>query len=262
MLAAPDMPGRDVMREYLQVRLLEGLQGVGAGADLVFHGGTALRLLYHTPRFSEDLDFAQARVGAPFDLAGALTGVQHVLEREGYDVSMSLKASTPVHKSMVKFRGLLHEMNLSPLADETMLIKLEVDTNPPAGATVVTSRIPRKYGLPVRVAHHDQASLLAGKLAAVLTRGWVKGRDVFDLVWYAGNSAWPEPNFGYLNAAVAQSGWTGPEIVAGNWRALAWERLERDADWETVSRDVKRFALKPGVVEMVAPESVREALGV
>jgi hypothetical protein len=56
------------MREYLQVRLLEGLQSAGASADLVFHGGTALRLLYRTPRFSEDLDFAVLRVDTPFDL--------------------------------------------------------------------------------------------------------------------------------------------------------------------------------------------------
>lgn len=260
--AAPDMPGRHVMREYLQVRLLEGLQEVGATAELGFHGGTALRLLYRTPRFSEHLDFAQLRAGAPFDLGRALTDVRHVLQREGYDVSMSLKTSTPVHKSMVKFRGILHEMDLSPLADETMLIKLKVDTNPPPGATVVTSRVPRSFGLPVRVAHHDQASLFAGKLAAVLTCGWVKGRDVFDLVWYAENAAWPEPNYVFLNAAVAQSGWNGPEIDGSNWRGLAWKRLERDADWETVRRDVQRFALQPGVVEMVSPKAVQKALGV
>lgn len=262
LVASSDMPGRHVMREYLQLRLLEGLQEVGATAELAFHGGTALRLLYRTPRFSEDLDFATLRVDTTFDLTDVLGGVKYALEREGYDVSMAIKTTTPVHKAMVKFRGLLHEMDLSPLVDETMLIKLEVDTNPPEGAEVVTSRVPRRYGLPVRVAHHDQASLLAGKLAAVLTREWVKGRDVFDLAWYAGNTLWPEPNYGYLNAAVAQSGWSGPVVDADNWRSLAWRRLERDADWETVRRDVQRFALQPGVVEMVGPEAVREALGV
>jgi len=179
------------MREYLQVRLLEGLQSAGASADLVFHGGTALRLLYRTPRFSEDLDFAVLRVDTPFDLVSVLTCVKHELDREGYDVSVSVKTTTPVHKALIRFRGLLYEMGLSPLPDETMLIKLEVDTNPPEHAGITTSRIPRRFGQPVRVVHHDQATLLAGKLSAILTRGWVKGRDVFDLVWYAGNSEWP-----------------------------------------------------------------------
>jgi hypothetical protein len=250
------------MREYLQVRLLEGLQNVGVSADLAFHGGTALRLLYRTPRFSEDLDFAVLRVDTSFDLVSALTGVKHELDREGYDISISVKTTTPVHKAMIRFRGLLREMDMSPLADETMLIKLEVDTNPPGGAGITTSRIPRRFGQPVRVAHHDQETLLAGKLSAVLTRGWVKGRDVFDLVWYAGNREWPGPNLGYLNAAITQSGWTGPSVTDENWRSLAWERLSADADWETVRRDVQRFALQPGVVEMVSADSVLEALGV
>jgi len=250
------------MREYLQVRLLEGLQSAGASADLVFHGGTALRLLYRTPRFSEDLDFAVLRVDTPFDLVSVLTCVKHELDREGYDVSVSVKTTTPVHKALIRFRGLLYEMGLSPLPDETMLIKLEVDTNPPEHAGITTSRIPRRFGQPVRVVHHDQATLLAGKLSAILTRGWVKGRDVFDLVWYAGNSEWPGPNLSYLNAAIAQTGWTGPTVTGENWRSLAWKRLSADADWETVRRDVQRFALQPGVVEMVSADSVREALGV
>lgn len=254
------MPGRDVIREYLQVRLLQGLQEAGASADMAFHGGTALRLLFRTPRFSEDLDFAVLRTDDAFDLGVVLREVRYALVREGYDVEIALKTTTAVHKAVAKFRGLLYEMRLSPLRDEVMMIKLEVDTNPPPGATVATSRLPRGFGVPVRVVHHDRATLLAGKIAAVLTREWVKGRDVFDLVWYAGNAEWPVPNLSYLNAAVAQSGWSGAQVTVDNWRGLAWERLTADAQWETVRRDVERFALAPGVVDMVSPEAVREAL--
>ena len=50
--------GRNVMREYLQARILEGLQRAGAMSPLAFQGGTALRFLYRLPRYSEDLDFA------------------------------------------------------------------------------------------------------------------------------------------------------------------------------------------------------------
>lgn len=45
-------------REYLQVYVLRLLHERGAMASLAFVGGTALRLLYRLPRFSEDLDFS------------------------------------------------------------------------------------------------------------------------------------------------------------------------------------------------------------
>ena len=41
--------GRNVVREYLQARILGSLQRAGAIIPLAFHGGTALRFLYTTP---------------------------------------------------------------------------------------------------------------------------------------------------------------------------------------------------------------------
>lgn len=251
---------RHVVREFLQVRLLEALQHAGATSSLAFHGGTALRLLYHTPRFSEDLDFSYEPADGTFDLAALGAAIAHDLRQEAYDVAVTVKTETAVAKGFVKFRGILHEMGVSPLSEETMLIKLEVDTNPPAGAVLATSRVPRSYGPPVRVLHHDQATLIAGKIAAVLTREWVKGRDVYDLVWYATNAAWPTPNLAYLNASVRQSGWSGPDITEAEWRVLAWQRLARDADWREVRGDVERFVQRPGDVELVSATAVRSAL--
>ncbi|MBU4301769.1 MAG: nucleotidyl transferase AbiEii/AbiGii toxin family protein [Actinobacteria bacterium] len=47
-----------VVREYWEVVFLKGLLESGHGNGLVFKGGTALRLVYGSPRFSEDLDFS------------------------------------------------------------------------------------------------------------------------------------------------------------------------------------------------------------
>ena len=261
LAASPGIASRHVVREFLQVRLLEGFQDAGATASLAFHGGTALRLLFLTPRFSEDLDFALVPSTDGFDFPALGRSLVNDLEKEGYDVEIAIKTTTVVQKAFVKFRGLLYEMGVSPLGDETMMVKVEVDTDPPAGSVLLTSRVPRSFGASVRVLHHDQASLLAGKTAAVLTREWVKGRDVFDLVWYVSNPAWPAPNLTMLNAAVVQSGWSGPLITAENWRRLAWERLSRDADWAAVKTDVERFVLKTTDVESVTADAVRQALG-
>ena len=58
---------RSIVREYLQMRILQSLQGSGAMIPLAFHGGTALRFLYQMPRYSEDLDFALERQPEQYD---------------------------------------------------------------------------------------------------------------------------------------------------------------------------------------------------
>ena len=47
-----------VVREEYEMLLLRGLFESRLGSDLVFKGGTALRLAYGSPRFSDDLDFS------------------------------------------------------------------------------------------------------------------------------------------------------------------------------------------------------------
>lgn len=46
-----------IQREYSQIIFLHGLYQQISSKDIIFKGGTAIRLLYHSQRFSEDLDF-------------------------------------------------------------------------------------------------------------------------------------------------------------------------------------------------------------
>ena len=48
---------RGMLVEYLQYELLDSLFKNTAAAELSFIGGTAIRILHDSPRFSEDLDF-------------------------------------------------------------------------------------------------------------------------------------------------------------------------------------------------------------
>jgi len=47
-----------VVREFWEMIILKGIFESPEGKYLVFKGGTALRLVYGSPRFSEDLDFS------------------------------------------------------------------------------------------------------------------------------------------------------------------------------------------------------------
>jgi predicted nucleotidyltransferase component of viral defense system len=48
---------RGMLVEYLQYELLDSLFKNAAATDLSFIGGTAIRILHDSHRFSEDLDF-------------------------------------------------------------------------------------------------------------------------------------------------------------------------------------------------------------
>ena len=47
-----------IVREFWETIILKGLFDSLEGGTLIFKGGTALRLVYGSPRFSEDLDFS------------------------------------------------------------------------------------------------------------------------------------------------------------------------------------------------------------
>jgi len=66
--------------------------------------------------------------------------------------------------------------------------------------------------------HHDQASLFAGKLHAILQQATIKGRDWYDLYWYLRQPGWPAPNIPMLNQALAQSGWDKGTLTENNWK--------------------------------------------
>jgi predicted nucleotidyltransferase component of viral defense system len=250
--------GRNVAREYLQARILSALQGTGAFIPLAFHGGTALRFLYRTPRYSEDLDFALERDREQYDFRAYLQDIRRTLQAERYDVALKVNDRKTVHSAFIRFLGLLHEMKLSPHPEERLAIKIEVDTNPPAGAGLATTVVRRHVILQLQ--HHDRASLLAGKLHAILQRPYLKGRDLYDLLWYLSDPEWPAPNLTMLNNALAQTDWPGARLTEATWREAVGARL-READWTRAVADVRPF-LEPGAdAALLTPENLARVLG-
>jgi len=248
---------RNQAREYLQALILQSLQRAGAMTSLAFHGGTALRFLYDLPRYSEDLDFALERHPATYDFRALLQAIRRDLEVQGYQVSVKVNDQKTVHSAFVRFSGLLYELKLSPHADEVLAVKLEVDTNPPTGASLATTLV-RHYTL-LNLQHHDQASLLAGKLHALLQRPYVKGRDIYDLLWYLSDRNWPPPNLIMLNNALAQSGWDGPVMTPANWSSTLFTRIE-NLPWEQVLDDVLPFLSQQDEAALLTKENILQLI--
>jgi len=97
--AATPTHGRNVMREYLQARILGALQRAEAMIPLAFHGGTALRFLYDSPRYSEDLDFALEQAHEQYDFRAYLRAIRSEFEAEGYAVTIKVSDQKTVHSA-------------------------------------------------------------------------------------------------------------------------------------------------------------------
>lgn len=246
------------MREYLQARVLAILQEQGAMVPLAFHGGTALRFLYQLPRYSEDLDFSLESPDKDYDFVSLLEAISNQLMLEGYPIKIKFNEHKTVQHAFIGFPGLLYECGLSPHVDQNFSVKLEVDTHPPSGAVLSISLI-RYRELMLNIQHHDQASLLAGKVHAVLQRKYLKGRDIFDLVWYLSDRTWPLPNFKMLNHALQQSGWDGAPLTETNWKMTLHERLS-ESDLKVVREDVVPFLSKPEQQAFLTWENIKGLL--
>jgi hypothetical protein len=256
--SAPDaLVARNQAREYLQALILQSLQRAGAMVPMAFHGGTALRFLYSSQRYSEDLDFAREGDAAAYDFPAYLQAIRRDLEAQGYSITLKVSDKKTVHNAFVRFPGLLHDLGLSAHKDEALAVRIEVDTNPPAGAGLETTLVRRHVMLNLH--HHDRASLLAGKIHAILQRPYLKGRDLYDLIWYLSDPDWPPPNLTLLNNALAQTGWAGPELSVANWRSILQAHL-KGISWDQALADVRPFLADAEDYSLLTEENLQRLL--
>lgn len=252
-----DFLKRSIAREYLQARILEALQDQGIFARWAFVGGTALRFLFGLPRYSEDLDFSLIGPKRKEEFTSLVKKIGGVFDAEGYANDIRIKDNGAVNSALIRFKDILFELSLSPRRGQILSIRVEIDSNPPAGAGTATTII-RKF-VALHLLHYDRPSLLAGKLHALLSRPYTKGRDLFDLVWYLADPTWPEPNFTLLNNALVQTGWPGPELTSANWRRNVLARLEK-IPWDQAIKDVTPFLERSQDLRLLNFENVRKML--
>lgn len=138
-------------------------------------------------------------------------------------------------------------------SDQKIRIKLEMDLQPPPDAsTEFRSQI---LPTPYQVRLYDLGSLFAGKLHAVLCRGWknrVKGRDYYDFVWYVGRKV--VPNLKHLDARMRQSKyWKGEPLATESLKALLVKRFG-EINFREAANEVRVFLQDPREVELWSKE--------
>lgn len=239
----------NLMREYVQALALRSLHESEAFLQLAFVGGTALRFVYDLPRFSEDLDFS-LDVSDGYRPEEWFKKLKNDLALAGFSVSVSWNDRTAVHKSWVKIAGLLKEAGLAAMESRNLSIKIEIDTRPPAGAESETAVVNRHAMLALR--YYTLPSLMAGKLHALITRRYQKGRDWYDLLWYRSKRPPVEPNIEQLQNALDQTQGEGV-FDARNWKQCVADKLE-PIDCRTLIDDVSDFLERPADAALLTRE--------
>ena len=182
---------KNAMKEIMQEIVLCGLSRAGFFKEAAFYGGTALRIFYGLDRFSEDLDFSLEQINLDFDLCSYFPVLEKEVKTFGLNVEIQEKEKTKDSNIRSAFlKGNTKEHLLLFYADERVVgtvaknevvkIKFEVDTNPPAFATYE-----HKYRLlpvPYEIRLYDMLSLFAGKIHAVICRGWQSRLDSIDFL--------------------------------------------------------------------------------
>ena len=204
------------LREILQEIALLGLWRSRFFERAAFYGGTALRILYGMDRYSEDLDFSLLKPAADFDLSRYCNALEKEIRSFGFDATVTGKSKSvqsAIQSAFLKADTLKHLLVINTTEALTasippgpvLKIKIEVDTDPPPGFDTETRFLLQP--IPFSVRAFALPDMFAGKMHAVLCRSWknrVKGRDWYDLVWYAANH--PQLHLKHLEQRMIQSG--------------------------------------------------------
>lgn len=163
-----------LVREEYEMILLQGLMSGPIKDELIFKGGTALRLAYASPRFSEDLDFSLTKKIKQEVFAKSIQGIVEVLPTVKI-ADLSEKYYT--HFALLKIR--------EPYLKQAFSIKVEISKRPVSwklGKDYV-SRTCKSEVVPLTAVSYvvTLERVFADKQKAAIERD--KARDLFDLWW-------------------------------------------------------------------------------
>lgn len=255
--------GPVVRKELLHYDILFSLHRSGMLDDLVFQGGTSLRLCYGSRRYSEDLDF----VGGREFSSAALKDMKSCLEdylgaRYGLEVMVK---EPPVLREEPDYAALkVDKWQISIVTSPgrrdlpRQRIKIEVANIPAYTREVLPLKKNHPY-LPdgyddILITVESLNEIMADKLVSLAAAGHVRHRDIWDLSWLQQQGAGIRPDL--VESKIDDYGVTGypalidniidqcPSIIAGDSFKNQMRRfLPTDIHEQSLGSDRHREAL-------------------
>jgi len=257
------------LREILQEIALLGLWRSRFFEKAALYGGTALRILYGMDRYSEDLDFSLLKPAAEFDLSRYCNALEKEIRSFGFEANVTGKSKSgqsAIQSAFLKADTLKHLLVINTTEaltgsippGQVLKIKIEVDTDPPSGFDTETRFLLQP--IPFSVRAFALPDMFAGKMHAVLCRNWknrVKGRDWYDLVWYAANH--PQLHLEHLEHRMIQSGHLKQteKLTPEKLFAIEESVIER-LDVNQAKREVEPFVKAPETLTVWSHDFFRD----
>lgn len=159
----------NVVREYFQQLFLSRLYQEKGSDSLLFKGGTALRIIWQSPRFSEDLDFTGVNITIK-EIETLMEEALAKIEMEGIQTEIvESKSTSGGYLAIFQFKTSEYKSQVQ------IEISLRNGKKAPQTAVLVQSDLVAPYTL----IHLKEDLLVVEKIRACLARG--KARDFYDL---------------------------------------------------------------------------------
>ncbi len=182
-----------ILKEYLQLMILDYLSSTPFVRRMAFIGETNLRLVKGIDRFSEDLDFdcKNLSIDEFFEMTNE---VIQFLERSGFRVEAKDKENSKLtaFRRNIHFPELLFDLGLSGHKEERFLIKIESQDQGIVYPSVIMNIKGCGFFFPFPVP--SDGILCSMKIAAMLNRA--KGRDFYDVMFLLSQS---KPDYDFLS---------------------------------------------------------------
>lgn len=164
---------KNVVREYIQHLFLSSLYKFPKAEKLLFKGGTALRIIYGSPRFSEDLDFTGENIYDYKLIDELFLNTLSEIEKQGIEIN--LEEAKPTTGG---YLGIIH-YNVYGFAED---IKFEISLRKSRKPTKEVTTIINDYVSHYTILHLSSEEIIKEKMRALLDRK--KPRDYYDLYFF------------------------------------------------------------------------------
>ena len=228
------------LKEYLQYPVLAYIYSHENYKNLIFMGGSCLRICYDLPRLSEDLDFDYLEKDfAEIDLAAFANDFKKYF-KDNYLINIDVKVQANI-RIYLKF-PILKELELASNISESnfLYVKIEISKSNFIKPEIDLTPISR-FGYNFIVKNYTLEYLMTGKISAILNRAWfkgdaneidIKGRDFYDLYWYLQNKINPS--------------WAELEKIAGIKTQVEFvktikEKIDKNVTAKKLAYDLKNF---------------------
>jgi len=221
---------RNILREYLQYKILELIFNSSLANKLSFLGGTALRIIHNNTRFSEDLDFDNFGL-TEAEFIGLTEEIQKGMTKLGFETEIR-NVFKGAFRCYLKIPKVLLDNELAVMPNEKILI--QIDTAAHEFKYEPDQKILNKFDVFTQIFLTPLDILLSQKIYTIFNRNRVKGRDFFDTIFLLGLT---KPNYDYLKL----------KLGIDNWAEIKKKLLEKTVklDLTELVKDVDPYLFTP-----------------